>query len=253
MTLREYEKKIAQLQQLPDFEVMALNQKYGELGVHVTPKLVTIADVALRIGEAQRIHSDLTQRGFKADAIQRFSNGEAIGTGYVFDSGIRHSIDVCAAIDNEGYGGWMPITRKLTRFNGTVLVWAVLGAEVWLQPNGSYPGMWIKTTKRHSGWVLDMPVTAGWKRRISPIRRGLKLKTREKMTMTLTIETDFDRKAITRLHAAQVERPDYTQPAGTELSKVWNDGQYHYELRPCGFLTPYEREMLAEAEASDAS
>ena len=56
---------------------------------------------------------------------------------------------------------------------------------------------------------------------------------------------------ITRLEAGYVERVGYVQPPNTELRKVWGDGVYHYELRPAGYRTRYEREVEAEAMASD--
>ncbi len=57
---------------------------------------------------------------------------------------------------------------------------------------------------------------------------------------------------IVSLTAGQVERVGYVQPANTELRKVWGNGVYHYELRPAGYRTQYEREIEAEALASDA-
>ncbi len=56
---------------------------------------------------------------------------------------------------------------------------------------------------------------------------------------------------ITSLTAGQVERNDYVQPANTELRKVWSDGVYHYELRPAGYRTQYERELEAEFAAEE--
>ena len=56
---------------------------------------------------------------------------------------------------------------------------------------------------------------------------------------------------IVSLTAGQVERVGYVQPPNTELRKVWGDGVYHYELRPAGYRTQYERAIEAEAIASD--
>ena len=54
--------------------------------------------------------------------------------------------------------------------------------------------------------------------------------------------------SITRLEAGMVERVGYIQPPNTELRKVWGDGIYHYELRPAGYRTPYEKEIESEYE-----
>lgn len=53
------------------------------------------------------------------------------------------------------------------------------------------------------------------------------------------------------LSAGEVERIGYVQPPNTELRKVWGDGVYHYELRPAGYRTQYERELQAEYEAEE--
>lgn len=54
---------------------------------------------------------------------------------------------------------------------------------------------------------------------------------------------------IIRLDVGTVERVGYIQPPDTELRRVWGDDVYHYELRPAGYRTQYERELQAEFEA----
>ena len=56
---------------------------------------------------------------------------------------------------------------------------------------------------------------------------------------------------IESLSAGMVERVGYIQPPNTELRKVWGNGVYHYELRPAGYQTQYERAIEAEAKASN--
>lgn len=75
----------------------------------------------------------------------------------------------------------------------------------------------------------------------------------------LRIETPEQRAArakaalkIVSLSAGEVERVGFVQPANTERRKVWGNGVYHYELRPAGYRTQYEREIEAEALVSDA-
>jgi hypothetical protein len=65
------------------------------------------------------------------------------------------------------------------------------------------------------------------------------------------MENNKERYPIESLSAGQVERVGYVQPANTELRKVWGNGVYHYELRPAGYRTQYERAIQAEAEANN--
>jgi hypothetical protein len=58
---------------------------------------------------------------------------------------------------------------------------------------------------------------------------------------------------IEKLTAGQVEMPGWIQPANTELQRVYADGVYHYEIRPAGYRTPYERAVEKEREAGEAS